>query len=56
MHVRIEQACFWGEGKDRKRYEAGSVIEAPEAVVDQNPWMKPTDEPLKEAKAPKEGN
>ena len=55
MKVKIETACFWGEGKDRKRYEAGSVIEVPEEIVDLNPWMKPTDAALTEAPAePKE--
>jgi hypothetical protein len=47
MHVKIEQACFWGEGKDRKGYGAGSVIEVPEDIVERNAWMKPTDAALK---------
>lgn len=53
MRVKIENACFWGEGRDRKRYEAGSVIEVPEDVAENNSWMKPTTEELFEAPAPK---
>lgn len=53
MKVKIENACEWGEGKDRKRYEAGSVIEVPAEIAELNPWMKPTDEELKDAPAPK---
>ena len=54
MRVKIETACFWGEGEARKRYEPGSVIEVPEEVVNQNPWMKPTDADLFDAPAPEE--
>lgn len=56
MRVKIETACFWGEGDSRKRYEAGSVIDVPEDVQALNAeWMKPTEEALKEAPAPKAG-
>lgn len=45
MKVKIENACFWGEGKDRKGYGAGSVIDVPEDVQELNKsWMKPTDD------------
>jgi hypothetical protein len=51
MHVKIETAGMFGEGKDRKRYEAGSVVEVAAEVFELNSsWMKATDEPLKEAK------
>lgn len=50
MRVKIETPCFWGEGKERKGYGAGSVIEVPEDVVNQNPWMKPTDDAVKAVK------
>lgn len=56
MRVRIENACVWGEGRDSKRHEIGSVIEVPEEVVEKNDWMKPTDAELHEAPAPKENN
>ena len=49
MRVKIEQACMWGEGKDRKRYKAGSVIEVPEDIQERNPWMQPTTDELTEA-------
>lgn len=51
MKVKIETATVW----EKKRYEAGSVIEVPAEVQEKNSsWMKPTDEELKEAPAPKE--
>lgn len=50
MKVKIDTACVW-EGVRR---EAGSVIEVPVETQELNSrWMKPTDEPLKDAPAPK---
>jgi hypothetical protein len=47
---------MWGEGKDRHRYEAGSVLEVPADIQEKNSkWMKPTDDPItKPPPAPKE--
>ena len=50
MKVKIENATVW----KKQRYKAGSVIEVPEEIAEQNEWMKPTDEPLSEPPAPKE--
>lgn len=53
MKVKIETACVW-EGVRR---EAGSVIEVPVEVQERNAsWMKPTDDPVKDAPAPKPAN
>lgn len=55
MRVKLEAACFWGEGKDRKKYDAGSVIEVPAEAQELNKsWMKPTDDALKFVKPPAE--
>jgi hypothetical protein len=45
MFVKIETACFWPpEGADRKRREAGSVIDVPADTYELNQsWMKPVD-------------
>ena len=47
--VKIEQAMYWGKGKDRKGYGAGSIIDdVPDDIVEKNPeLMKITDEPAK---------
>lgn len=48
MKVKLESACFWGEGKERKGYGVGSVIEVPEETYNLNSsWMKPTDADVK---------
>ncbi len=44
MKVKITTECVW----DKKRHGVGSVIEVPVEVVEKNPFMKATDEPLKE--------
>lgn len=50
MKVRIETATVW----EKKRREAGSVIDVPSEVFEKNSgWMKPTDEPVSDAPAPK---
>jgi len=52
MHVKIETATVI----DGKRKEAGSVIDVPAEIYEKNStWMKATDEPLKDAAAPKAG-
>jgi hypothetical protein len=54
MKVKIGTAVVLGEDNDRKRYEAGSVVEVTAEQFEQNSsWMTATDEPLKEAPAPK---
>jgi hypothetical protein len=51
MKVKIGTATVW-EGVRR---EAGSVIEVPAEVYEKNSgWMKASDEPLKDAPAPKQ--
>ena len=50
MHVKVETEVVW-EGKRRG---AGSVIEVPAEVFEQNSsWMKATDEPLKDVEPAK---
>ncbi len=54
MKVKIATAAVLGEGDDRKRYEAGSVVEVtPDQYALNSEWMTPTDDPLFEAPAPK---
>lgn len=54
MKVKLDTAAVLGEGNDRKRYEAGSVVEVTPDQFEQNSsWMKATDEDLKEVQAPK---
>lgn len=55
MKVKIDTAAFWGEGRERERHEAGSVIEVSAEVYEMNSfWMKPTDDELKKIATPKD--
>lgn len=54
MRVKISTAAVLGEGDDRKRYEAGSVVEVSADTYELNSdWMTATDADLFEAPAPK---
>jgi hypothetical protein len=44
MKVELQSACFLGEGKDRKGYGVGSVVEVSQETYELNSsWMKPVD-------------
>ena len=53
MKVEIQTAAVLGEGENRKRYEAGSVVEVtPDQFELNSSWMKVTDAELKATPAP----
>lgn len=55
MKVQIETAAFFGEGKERKKHGAGSVVDVSAETYELNKsWMKATDDKEKFVKPPED--
>jgi hypothetical protein len=53
MRVQIETVAFFGKGKERKKYGAGSIVEIDADTYELNKsWMKATDDKEKFVKPP----